>query len=104
MLVNKSNYEINDIISFKLVNGDEIVAKLVAETSDLYLISKPTTVVPSGQGIALMQALFTAEIGRNLSLQKSHVMMHTNTAPDVMSYYIQLTTGIKPAGKSTLVM
>ena len=105
MLVNKSTrYNPNDIISFKLVNGDEIVAKIIEETDVSYTVSKPATVIPQGQGIALIQAMFTGEVSKSLSLAKNHVMIHTPTSADVVKYYIQMTTGITPASSSKLIM
>ena len=104
MLVNKSKYNQNDIISFKLVNGDEIVAKLIEETDVSYTVSKPAAVIPQGQGIALIQAMFTGEVSKPLSLAKSHVMIHTLTSADVVKYYIQMTTGVVPVSQSKLIM
>ena len=37
-----NKYEKDDIVSFKLVNGDEIVAKVVDEDDQGFTISKPT--------------------------------------------------------------
>ena len=44
-----NKYAKDDIVSFKLVNGDEIVGRIVDETSDNYTINKPCTVMPSQQ-------------------------------------------------------
>jgi hypothetical protein len=104
MLIQKSKYSKDDIITFKLVNGDELVAKLVEETEISFIIAKPTSVVPQGQGIGLIQALFTTELARSIELDKAHVMMHAHTSSDVAGYYTQLTTGIAPAPKQKLIV
>lgn len=96
MLTNKS-YEKDAIVSFKLVNGDEIVAKVLEDTATHYVVSKPCTVVPSQKGLALMQSLFTSDLNKSISLDKNHVMLHSATVKDVEDYYIQTTTGITPA-------
>ena len=31
MLISKSNYDAGDIVSFKLANGDEVVAKVIED-------------------------------------------------------------------------
>lgn len=101
VLVNK--YDKDTIVSFKIVNGDEIVAKVVEETDAGWVISRPCTVMPSPQGLGLMQSLFTSELNNNITLSKSHVMMHSKTADMVVNHYIQTTTGIEPVTKGGII-
>ena len=91
-----NKYEKDQVVSFKIMNGDELVAKIVEETDDAFVISKPTTVMPSQQGLGLMQSLFTSDLNKNIRLSKSHVMMHAPTVKDVENHYIKTTTGIEP--------
>lgn len=97
MLVQDKNLT-DEIISFKLVNGDEIVAKVVTEDDKGFVINRPCTVMPSNQGIGLMQSLITSELNDNITLTKSHVMMYSHTVKDMKNHYIHTTTGIQPAG------
>jgi hypothetical protein len=91
-----NKYEKDQVVSFKIINGDELVAKIVEETDDAFVINKPTTVMPSQQGLGLMQSLFTSDLNKNIRLSKSHVMMHAPTIKDVENHYIKTTTGIEP--------
>ena len=96
MLINKG-YSAGDIVCFKLV-GEEIVAKIVEETADSYVLSKPCTIIPSPQqGIGLMQSLISADINNNVTLNKSHVIMTSPVITDIENHYIRTTTGIQPA-------
>lgn len=95
MLATKG-YEKDSIVTFKLVNGDEIVAKIVEEYEHGFVISKPCTVMPSQQGLGLIQSLFTSDLAKNVSLEKKHVMLHSRTIKKVEDHYIQTTTGITP--------
>lgn len=101
MLINKG-YSAGDIVCFKLV-GEEIVAKIVEETADSYVLSKPCTVVPSNQGLGLMQSLISADINTSITLNKSHVMMHSPVITDIENHYIRTTTGIQPATKGGII-
>ena len=92
-----NKYEKDDIVTFKLVNGDEIVAKMVEATNDGFVINKPCTVMPSQRGIGLLQSLFTSELGKSVTLGKNHVMFHATTQKEIVNHYIQTTTGIEPA-------
>jgi hypothetical protein len=102
-MLEKSGYAKDTIVSFKIVNGDEIVAKVVEETHDGFTINKPTTVMPSQKGLALMQSLFTSDLNKNITLDKKHVMMHSPTVKDVEDYYIQTTTGIQPVSAGGII-
>jgi hypothetical protein len=98
-----NKYEKDDIVSFKIVNGDEIVAKIIEETDNAFIVSKPTTVMPSQQGLGLLQSLFTSDLNKNIALSKTHVMMHAPTVEDVRNHYIKTTTGIEPVTKGGII-
>ena len=98
-----NNYEKDDIVSFKIVNGDEIVAKIVEEIDDAFTIIKPCTVMPSQQGLGLIQSLFTSDLNKSIRLEKRHVMMHAPTVKDVQNHYIKTTTGIEPVSSGGII-
>ena len=103
MLLSKS-YAPGDIAAFKLVNGDEIIAKIVENKLDGWVISKPCTVVPSAQGIGLVQSLFSADINNNVVLKSEHVMMHSTVLKQLEDHYLQTTTGIKTVSKGPIIV
>jgi len=96
MLINKG-YSAGDIACFKIVNGDEIVAKIVEETDVGFVVNRPCTIIPSQQGLGLMQSLISGDINNNITLNKSHVIMHSSVITDIENHYIRTTTGIQPA-------
>jgi len=98
-----NKYEKDQVVSFKIMNGDELVAKIVEETDDAFILSKPTTVMPSQQGLGLMQSLFTSDLNKHIRLSKNHVMMHAPTVKDVENHYIKTTTGIEPVTSGGII-
>ena len=90
-------------MTFKIVNGDEIVAKIVEESDDAFTVIKPCTVMPSQQGLGLLQSLFTSDLNKSIRLEKRHVMMHAPTVKDVQNHYIKTTTGIEPVGAGGII-
>jgi hypothetical protein len=103
MLFNKK-YDSGDIVAFKVVNGDEIVAKIVDDNATEFVVDKPCTVIPSQQGIGLVQSLFTADQKNNISISKTHVIMHSKVIDQMEKHYIQTTTGIQPVTKGSIVI
>jgi hypothetical protein len=100
----KKGYTEGDIVTFKLVNGDEIVAKIKEETDTSFSLDRPCTVIPSPQGIGLMQTLFTANPDASISISKQHIIMHSPVIDKMESHYIQTTTGIQPITKGGIVV
>lgn len=103
MLLNKG-YSAGDIVSFKIVNGDEVVAKIVETTALGWVVSRPCTVVPSAQGIGLMQSLFSADINTDVELKREHVMMHAPVIKQLEDHYLTTTTGIKTVSKGPIIV
>jgi hypothetical protein len=95
-MLEKQGYNKDAIVTFKLVNGDEIIAKIIEETANGFTVNKPCTIMPSQQGIGLIQSMFTSDLNKSIQLDKQHVMMHAPTMDDVKNHYIKTTTGIEP--------
>lgn len=102
MLVSKG-YQEGDVVSFKLINGDEVVAKIISDSSDSFEIAKPCTVMPGPQGMGLIQSLFTADADVNVRLQKQHVIMHAPSIDQMQKHYIKTTTGIEPVTRGSII-
>jgi hypothetical protein len=103
MLVNNT-YQINDIIALKLVNGDEIIAKLAAINDDIYTLERPCVVLGSAKGIALMQAMFSLDPEKSVKVRSEHVMMTCEAMAQMRDHYIQVTTGIQPVSKGSIII
>ena len=100
MLISKSGYSAGDIVAFKLVNGDECVAKIVDTNLDEFVVNKPYTIIPSPKGVGMVPSLFTGKLENNVILHRSHVLMHSEAVKEIVDYYTKTTIGIvtAPAG------
>ena len=100
----KKPYNENDIVGFKLVNGDEVVARVISVSDDSWTVNKPCTLIPSPQGIGLMQSMFSADINTEIELNKQHVMFHAPVIKQMQDHYIQTTTGIQTVSKGPMII
>jgi hypothetical protein len=98
MLLNKT-YTQGDVITFKLTNGEEVIAKYQGETLTEYQITKPVVLTPTPQGsLGMLPSMFSVELNTvTINLQKSAVAMSALTRKEVSDEYIRGTSGIKPA-------
>jgi hypothetical protein len=95
--------ELDQVYTFKIANGDEIIAKITAEDDTTYTVSKPLTIVPSQQGINMMNSLFTADPDKTVSINKQQVSIIAPSREEVCDSYLEATTGIKPVRKSIIM-
>ena len=103
MLVSQK-YASGDVVSFKMVNGDELVAKVLEETDAGFSVSAPCTVMPSQQGLGLMQSLFSAKEDIKVFLSRQHVMFHAESLEQMKAHYVKTTTGVEIIPKQSIIV
>jgi hypothetical protein len=94
MLIDKG-IAVNEIISLKIISGEEIVGRLVEETGVSYKISKPTLINITDRGLMLTPYLFSADMEKPIEVFKSAVVSIFLTEKAFADQYIQGTTGIQ---------
>jgi hypothetical protein len=104
MFINNAHkFDPQDVVTMKLVNGDEIVAEIVEDASMYYVVKRPQTVVPSAKGMGLMPSLFTGKENAEITVSKQHVMMATASVDEMVRHYIVTTTGIEPVTRGSII-
>jgi hypothetical protein len=94
MLVsNNHNYQVGEVVGFKMVSGDEIVGKLVTADAGRYELNKPCIVITSENGIGLMQAMFSLDPdAENLTIKEEHVITKCRVHARMHEHYLKVTT------------
>jgi hypothetical protein len=82
-----------DVVSLKLINGDELIARLEVENVATIKISKPLAITIGAQGLGMMPWLFLGDKD-TITLQQNHVFTMVPSKKDAADQYIQSTTGI----------
>lgn len=87
--------EAGDIITIKLMSGEEVVAKLIENREDTLVVSKPRAVVNLPQkGIGLGPFVFTIPQNDDVEIFKKNVVCFGETEGDMARQYTQGTTGL----------
>jgi hypothetical protein len=107
MLIQKAPGQ-NDIITIKLITGDELVAKLITFDQDKISITKPMLVTvgmdeKTGQvGIQMSPYfLMTADHDSNFTIKTSHIIVCNLASEAAKSGYIQNTSGLRITGSTS---
>lgn len=95
--------ELDEVYTFKLTSGEEMVAKVVSQTDNTVELSHPLSVAPNHQGMGLMPSMFTAEPDKNVQLNTNTVTMYGVTVDAIRSKYIEATTGIATPSKKIVL-
>jgi|APCry1669188970_1035186.scaffolds.fasta_scaffold256532_2 hypothetical protein len=94
MLIEKE-YKLNDVLTLKMVSGEEIIGRFGEETITQLVLIKPFLLMPSPNGqLGMAPALFSADPAENVRVNKSAIAMQTRTVKDLADQYISSTTGL----------
>lgn len=96
MIVN-SKFKANDVVSMKLVTGEETISRFVADDGLSYKVSKPLVLAMTPNGIGMTPFMFTAPLDGEISIPKNVVVAIAETEKETAGQYLKGTTGIQPA-------
>lgn len=94
----------DEIYTFKLSSGEEVVAK-VLEVGDHFLtINEPVSIGPSPQGgLGLVPSMFTYNNREKVRLNTNSITLIGQTDDAVKTKYIEATTGLKVPEKKVIL-
>jgi hypothetical protein len=95
----------NEVFTFKLNSGDEIVTKVISGPDEYgYItVSEPVSVVTTGNGVGMIPTIMTAEVNAENKLNTNSISMFTLTNDNIKSKYLEATTGIKVPTKKLII-
>jgi len=95
--------EHNQVYTFKLNSGEEMVAKVKQSGGDWIALEEPVSIAPGPQGMGLVPSMFTADPKEQIQLNTASIALVSKTDDAVKMKYLEATTGIKVPEKKILV-
>jgi hypothetical protein len=86
-----------EVVTLKLVSGEELIAKYVEETAKGHKLSKPMVLSMGPQGIGMIPFAMTVDMEKDITVNTSAVVAIETTEKQFADAYIQNTTGIRLA-------
>ena len=93
----------NEVYTFKLNSGEELIAKVVQAGGDFIVISEPVSIAPGQQGLQMIPSVFTANPKEEFKLNTSSIAIIALTDDSIKVKYIEATTGIKVPDKKLIL-
>jgi|TARA_B110000503_G_scaffold105522_1_gene157471 hypothetical protein len=87
-------YRVGDNVSFKLSSGEEIIARLEAETDKNYTLHKPMVLIAGKEGLGLAPFMFSVAPDGKFVLQAQSVSCVAKTEEQISKQYTSQTSGI----------
>lgn len=102
MLIKKS-FSKGDVVSIKLISGEEIIARWNADDDQVIEIEKPMAVTLTANGIGMVPWLFLADNDQNYLIKKSAFSTVVPSKKEAADQYILGTTGIALTSTRSLI-
>jgi hypothetical protein len=94
MLIDVSkNFSAGDVVSIKLINGDEIIAKFEKEDNDTITVNRPLALTMNGQGLGMIPWVFLGK-DSEVTIAKRNTFFVVESKGEAAKQYLEGTTGI----------
>lgn len=93
-MIIETPYKINDVVTLKILGGDEVVGRLLADEGGVMTINKPHAVMMGQQGFGLAPYVLTAGPEFKVYFKSEHVVCVVKTYDGVSKEYVKQTSGI----------
>lgn len=93
----------NEVYTFKLNSGEEMIAKVVQSGGDWIQLEEPVSIAPTQQGPTLIPSVFTADPKEEFKLNTNSVAILAITDDSLKMKYLEATTGIKVPDKKLIL-
>ena len=87
-------YTVTDIVTVKILGGDEVVGRLAAVDNGVIRLNKPHAVMMGQQGFGLAPYVLTAGPDFKIDIKDEHIVCIVKTYDPVAKEYTKQTSGL----------
>ena len=98
------NFKEGNLITLKLVSGEEVIAKFKALTSDYISIDKALVLMQGPQGLAFGTFFSTAEQNEPINISKDKITSIANINDKIKTEYERIFSTIKAPDKPKIIV
>ena len=98
------NFKEGNLITLKLVSGEEVIAKFKALTSDYISIDKALVLMQGPQGLAFGTFFSTAEQTEPINISKDKITSIANINDKIKTEYERIFSTIKAPDKPKIIV
>ena len=102
-MLKENSYKEHDIIVFRLIGGDEVIARYVSENEDTMTVKKPLVLGMTQNGLGMQQYVIMGNMENPFHINKSAVITSQIANKAAQDNYIQGTSSIAQPPKSKII-
>ena len=99
----QTTLKVNEVFTFKLNSGEELIAKVTHTEGDFITIAEPVSIAPGQQGMQMIPSMFTANPKGKFTLNNTSISLYAETDDNIRMKYLEATTGIKVPDKKIVL-
>ena len=96
-MIVETDYKKDDVVTMRIIGGEEVIGRLVDTTGDAYTIAKPYALVQMQKGLGLAPYVMTSDPSSKIKMSKGSIVCITKSNTQATNDYIKSTSGIVPA-------
>lgn len=103
MLQTNTTYTEGEVLSIKLVSGEEILGRFKSQDIATLKLDRPLMLGMTAQGVALAPFMATVDPDATIPFPKDKIIVTMPTLKDIADQYIYQTTGIQPVSAGNII-
>ena len=103
MLLEKMRFDDGDVITIKLISGEEIIGKFISNDDQVLTLDKPLMLAMSQKGIGMAPVLVTVNPDTKLKFNRHAIMVQAHSDDEIAKQYVYQTTGIQPVSAGSII-
>jgi hypothetical protein len=103
MLLNKHKFAVGDIVTIKLISGDEIMGKFLEDAMGSITLDRPVMLAMTQKGPAMAPVLVTVNPDSKLTFNTQAITVMAESDAEIGKQYVYQTTGIQPVSAGSII-
>ena len=94
---NETKFKEADVVVMRIIGGEEIIARFIAQTEEKITVRKPLALVPTQTGLGMTNYIMMADVDDTVDFNLNAIVVLTKASKAASDNYTKSTSGIVPA-------
>ena len=96
-MLKETKFKEADVVVMRIIGGEEIIARFIAQTEDKITVRKPLALVPTQTGLGMTNYIMMADVDDTVDFNLNAIVVITKASKAASDNYTKSTSGIVPA-------
>ena len=96
-MLKETKFKEADVVVMRIIGGEEIIARFIAQTEEKITVRKPLALVPTQTGLGMTNYIMMADVDDTVDFNLNAIVVITKASKAASDNYTKSTSGIVPA-------